>query len=252
MPDPTDPTDPTDASDWTDPSDPSDPIDRIVPTGSNAPAPAAPAAVRDAAAERPLPPEALRGAFRPITEVGADVLHRRCADVTGFGSPELSRLVDDMFFTMHAARGVGLAANQIGVDLRVFVYDCPDDDGIRHIGHVCNPVLDPLPDTAAGAAPAGSAVVRAEGCLSVPGARHELARAARAVVRGSDKDGNPVVVEGTGFFACCLQHETDHLDGTLYTDRLTPDQRARCLADMAENAEAVRAARLTRARLRSR
>ncbi|GGT20625.1 MULTISPECIES: peptide deformylase [Streptomyces] len=241
MPDPTDPTDPAVPTDLTDPT---------VPTGPNTPPPSPPAAPREAAAERPLPPEALRGAFRPITEVGADILHRRCADVTGFGTPELSRLVDDMFFTMHAARGVGLAANQIGVNLRVFVYDCPDDDGVRHIGHVCNPVLDPLPDTAGGGTdPAAPAVVRAEGCLSVPGARHELARAGRAVVRGSDKDGNPVVVEGTGFFARCLQHETDHLDGTLYTDRLTPDQRARCLADMAENAETVRAARLTRAQL---
>ncbi|MFJ9641752.1 peptide deformylase [Streptomyces sp. NPDC101206] len=196
-----------------------------------------------AAADRSLPPQARRGAFRPITEVGADGLHRPCAPVTGFGTEELSRLIDDMFFTLHAAHGAGLAANQVGVDLRLFVYDCPDDDGVRHTGHVCNPVVDPAP------VPDEPPLVRREGCLSVPGARHELARAARTVVRGTDQDGNPLVVVGTGFFARCLQHETDHLNGTLYIDHLTPEQRDRCLAEMAVSGEAVRAGRLARARL---
>ncbi len=83
-------------------------------------------------------PEAARGKVLRVTVVGEDVLHRRNADVTEFGTPELHTLIDDMFRTMYVAEGVGLAANQVGVDLRVFVYDCPDDDGVRHVGHVIN------------------------------------------------------------------------------------------------------------------
>ncbi|MFI8931545.1 peptide deformylase [Streptomyces sp. NPDC053474] len=190
--------------------------------------------------ERSLPPEALRGSYRSITEVGTSVLHRRCAEVTEFG-PELARLVDDMFFTMHVAQGVGLAANQIGVDLRVFVYDCPGEDGQRHIGHICNPVIDVQQ-------PAEPAAGK-EGCLSVPGGGlHEVPRATRTVVRGQDKDGNAVVLEGQGLLARCFQHETDHLNGTLYIDHLTPDQRTRALQEMAANRQTVLAQREARAR----
>ncbi|TCO58075.1 peptide deformylase [Actinocrispum wychmicini] len=121
-----------------------------------------------------------------------------------------------MFETMAAAHGVGLAANQIGVPLRLFVYDCPDDDGVRHKGLVVNPVLEtserpetmPDPDD------------DFEGCLSVPGESFPTGRASWAKVTGQDKDGEPVEVAGTGFFARCLQHETDHLDGLLYLNRL--------------------------------
>ncbi|GGV12062.1 peptide deformylase [Streptomyces spectabilis] len=190
--------------------------------------------------ERPLLPEALRGSYRPITEVGAPVLHRRCAEVTEFGH-ELAQLIDDMFFTMHAAQGVGLAANQIGVDLQLFVYDCPGEDGQRHIGHICNPVIDIQP-------PAEPAAGR-EGCLSVPGAGlHELPRAARTVVHGQDKDGNALTLEGHGLLARCFQHETDHLNGTLYIDHLTPAERSRALQEMAANHQAVSAQREARAR----
>ncbi|WP_371479612.1 peptide deformylase [Kitasatospora sp. NBC_00315] len=172
-------------------------------------------------------PDLSRGTARPITVVGNPVLHHACKDVVAFDA-ELSALIDDMFVSMYAAEGVGLAANQIGVDAKVFVYDCPDDDGVRHIGHVINPVLEELP--------AGRRVLddSNEGCLSVPTAYAELARPDFAAVTGQDKDGNAIRVEGTGFFARCLQHETDHLYGQLYIDRLSKRDRKDALQQMAE------------------
>ena len=172
-------------------------------------------------------PDRSKGSFRPITVVGNPVLQHACAPVTDFG-PELSALVDDLFVTMYAADGVGLAANQIGVAQRVFVYDCPDDDGVRHIGVVVNPVLDELD-------PAERTLDESpEGCLSVPGAYADLARPEYASVRGQDREGRDIVVEGTGFFARCLQHETDHLNGYLYIDRLSKRDRKDALRQMAE------------------
>jgi peptide deformylase len=159
-------------------------------------------------------PDTSRGSVRPITVVGNPVLHHPCATVSDFGA-ELAALIDDMFVTMYGAEGVGLAANQIGVGQRVFVYDCPDDEGVRHVGVVVNPVLDDLDPSRR------TLDESAEGCLSVPGAYADLARPDYAVVRGQDRDGQDIVVEGTGFFARCLQHETDHLDGTVLLDRLT-------------------------------
>ncbi|MGW4381912.1 peptide deformylase [Kitasatospora sp. NPDC004531] len=172
-------------------------------------------------------PDLGRGTARPITVVGNPVLHRETQTVTAFDD-DLAALVDDMFQSMYAAEGVGLAANQIGVDLKVFVYDCPDDDGVRHVGHVVNPVLEELP--------AGRRMLDdgQEGCLSVPTAYQELARPGWAAVNGQDKHGNPIRVEGTGFFARCLQHETDHLYGYLYIDRLSKRDRKDALRQMAE------------------
>ncbi|NGO67368.1 peptide deformylase [Streptomyces boncukensis] len=169
-----------------------------------------------------------RGTVRPITVVGNPVLHRECKEVTAFDD-ELARLVDDMFASQRAAEGVGLAANQIGVDLKVFVYDCMDDDGVRHVGVVCNPVLDAL-EGRERVLDEGN-----EGCLSVPGAYGPLARPEYAVVRGRDAAGEPIAVEGTGYFARCLQHETDHLYGYLYIDRLSKRERKDVLQQMAEN-----------------
>ncbi|MET9623334.1 MULTISPECIES: peptide deformylase [unclassified Streptomyces] len=168
-----------------------------------------------------------RGTSRPITVVGNPVLHKECKDVTEFDDA-LATLIDDMFASQRTAEGVGLAANQIGVDLKVFVYDCMDDEGVRHVGVVCNPVLEELP-----------AELRAldesnEGCLSVPTAYAELARPDYAVVRGQDAQGNPIKVRGTGYFARCLQHETDHLYGYLYIDRLSKRDRKDALRQMAE------------------
>ncbi|MFI6090451.1 peptide deformylase [Streptomyces sp. NPDC051218] len=188
-----------------------------------------------------LSPEAARGAVRRITVVGEEVLSRPCREVTEYGTPELSALIDDMFLTMYVAEGAGLAANQVGIDLRLFVYDCPDDDGIRHVGHIINPVLE-LPD------PASRRLVDDfEGCLSVPGATMAVPRTDRAVVRGLDKDGNPLVIEGTGYFARCLQHETDHLAGHTYLDRLSKRDRKEALRQTEERREGVFAQREARA-----
>ena len=174
------------------------------------------------------------GTARPITIVGNPVLHHPCAPVETFDD-QLAVLVDDMFASMYAAEGVGLAANQIGVALRVFVYDCHDDDDIQHVGHIVNPVLVELP------ADRRQLDDSAEGCLSVPGPHHELARPDYAKVTGVNVKGEPITVEGTGYFARCLQHEFDHLEGRLYIDRLSKRQRKNVLAEMermqAEKAE---------------
>jgi peptide deformylase len=192
-------------------------------------------------------PEAARGRVLRVTEVGEDVLHHPCATVGEFGSEALSALIDDMFRTMYVADGVGLAANQVGVGVRLFVYDCPDGNGARHVGHILNPVLDD-PD------PAGLGVDDGgEGCLSVPGPVKDVARPASARVRGVDRDGEPLVLEGTGYFARCLQHETDHTNGRLYIDLLGRRERKEALNGMAELREGVmqrRAARETELRER--
>ncbi|RLU99308.1 peptide deformylase [Streptomyces griseocarneus] len=168
-----------------------------------------------------------RGTSRPITVVGNPVLHKECKDVTAFDD-ELAQLIDDMFASQRTAEGVGLAANQIGVDLKVFVYDCMDDEGVRHVGAVCNPVLEEIP------AEQRFLDDSNEGCLSVPTAYASLARPDYAIVRGQDAKGNPIRVQGTGYFARCLQHETDHLYGYLYIDRLSKRDRKDALKQMAE------------------
>ncbi|MER0485041.1 peptide deformylase [Streptomyces sp. Edi2] len=188
-----------------------------------------------------LPPETGRGSVRRITVVGEDILNRRCREVTEFGTAELSALIDDMFLSMWVADGAGLAANQVGVDLRLFVYDCPDDYGVRHVGHLVNPVLD-QPE-----AGRRRLVDDFEGCLSVPGASMAVPRTDRAVVRGFDKDGAPLVIEGTGYFARCLQHETDHLLGHTYLDRLSRRDRREALRQMDDRCEDVLARREVKA-----
>lgn len=171
--------------------------------------------------------------IRPITFVGEPVLHRRCADVTDFG-PEFQELLAQMFTTMYAANGVGLAANQIGVDARVFVYDCPDASGKNQRGVVVNPEFVDL----------GLGLDEREldddfeGCLSVPGQNAKLARPNRAAVTGQDAHGAPIRVDGDGLLARCLQHETDHLNGTLYIDRLRRKEKKRVLQELSEDFEA--------------
>ena len=153
------------------------------------------------------------GTVRPITRWGEPVMHRTQEPVTDFGD-ELRSLVADMVATMYAADGVGLAACQIGVDRSVFVYDCPDADGVRHAGVVCNPELF-LPEGKDRRLDVGD-----EGCLSFPGAFVECPRPDYAEVRGQDLDDRPVHVGGTGLLARCLQHETDHCQGRVFGDRL--------------------------------
>ncbi|MFW0789320.1 peptide deformylase [Gordonia sp. CPCC 205333] len=162
-------------------------------------------------------------AILPICIVGEPVLHRPTELVTldadGKPSAEDVALLDDMYETMDKANGVGLAANQVGVGKRMFVYDCPAGDTRateRERGEVINPVLEtteipetmPDPDD------------NDEGCLSVPGEQFPTGRADWARVTGVDRNGDEVIVEGHGFFARMLQHETGHLDGFLYVDVL--------------------------------
>jgi peptide deformylase len=169
------------------------------------------------------------GVARPIVTYGGDpVLHRPSAPVTVFDAP-LRRLLLDMFASMEAADGVGLAANQIGVDARIFVMDCPDAEGRDVVGYAINPVLS-LPGPV-GEEPADE--LDEEGCLSVPGPYAQLTRAFRARVDGVDATGKPVTIEATGMAARCLQHEMDHLEGTVYVDLLPEPQREQLLAEAA-------------------
>lgn len=173
----------------------------------------------------------MTGTVRPITLVGTPVLHAPCRPVERFDD-ELARLVDDMFASMYAANGVGLAANQIGVDLRVFVYDCPDGDDVHQKGVIVNPRLE-LPD-----GKDRNLDRSEEGCLSVPGGHAPVARPDVATCHGFDVTGAPVTVRGTGLLARCLQHETDHLDGMLYIDRLPASVRKTVLARFREHQNA--------------
>jgi peptide deformylase len=154
-------------------------------------------------------------AVHPIRIVGDPVLHRPTRRVEAFDA-ELRTLVEDLFETNTAANGAGLAANQIGVDLRVFVYDCPDDEQVRHRGYLVNPSIETSERPEVMPDPEDDW----EGCLSVPGESFPTGRADWAKLTGFDIDGNPVEVEGAGYLARCFQHETDHLDGLLYLDRL--------------------------------
>lgn len=158
-------------------------------------------------------------AILPIRIVGDPVLHTATDPVTD-PPAELAGLIADMYETLAAANGVGLAANQVGVPKRLFVYDCPDqgEDGkvFRRRGEVVNPILETseIPETMPDPDDDD------EGCLSVPGEQHPTGRAEWARVTGTDANGDPVDIEGRGFFARMLQHEVGHLDGFLYTDVL--------------------------------
>lgn len=164
------------------------------------------------------------GTTRPMTRWGEPVMHHPCRPVEVFDE-RLHALVADMTATMDAADGVGLAANQIGVGLRVFVYRCTDREEVIHEGVICNPVLE---------VPTGAArrlEESEEGCLSLPGAYAPCARPDVATVRGVDQFGTPVEVHGTGLLARCLQHEADHLEGTVFADRLSKRVRRRLFAE---------------------
>jgi peptide deformylase len=154
-------------------------------------------------------------AVLPIRISGDPVLHSPAQRVTKFDK-SLRTLVDDMFETMEAAPGVGLAAPQVGVPLRVFVYNWTDDAGTRWRGTAINPELWISP------APVGDAdeATEAEGCLSIPGERFPLRRGARALLRATALDRSKVEVQTEGWLARIFQHEFDHLDGILYADRL--------------------------------
>lgn len=156
---------------------------------------------------------------RPIVITGEPVLHRRALPVESFDG-DLRELVADMFDTMDAAHGVGLAAPQIGVGLRVFTYWV---DGV--LGHLVNPSLDLSEEEQDGP----------EGCLSIPGVAFDTKRALSVVARGQNMWGEPVVLEGTELLARCVQHETDHLNGVLFLDRLDPESRREAMRAIRES-----------------
>ena len=156
--------------------------------------------------------------IRPIVIAGEPVLHRSAEEVSVFDD-NLRQLVEDMYETMDKAPGVGLAAPQIGVGLRVFVYNYDDDEGNPRRGVVINPTIKLGPISKEPA----DEDTEVEGCLSAPGERFPLKRADFAVVEGVDLDENPVHIEATGWFARIMQHEFDHLDGLLYLDKLSKE-----------------------------
>lgn len=153
--------------------------------------------------------------IRPICITGEPVLHNRAAEVTVFDA-DLEELIADMFVTMDKAPGVGLAATQVGVGLRVFVYDYEDAQGNPVRGEVINPVLEvgPIADGEA------DWDTEQEGCLSVPGERFPLKRADWVKLTGLTLKKEPIEIEATGWLARIFQHEFDHLDGILYVNRL--------------------------------
>lgn len=153
-------------------------------------------------------------AILPICISGEPVLHTVADPVVDFND-ELRSLCADMRETMHEAPGVGLAAPQVGLGLRLFVYHWEDDEGVLHEGTAVNPKLwiTPLEVREADED-------EAEGCLSIPGERAPLVRASEAIMEAQDEQGEPYRVAATGWFARILQHEYDHLDGVLYADRL--------------------------------
>lgn len=162
-------------------------------------------------------------AVLPIRITGETVLHSVARPVTEFDK-ELHALVDDMFETMAEAPGVGLAAPQVGVDLRVFVFNWTDDDEVLWRGVAINPELWLAPT------PVGEPEEdEEEGCLSIPGERAGLRRSPRAILKAVDLDQKPFEIAAEGWLARIFQHEYDHLDGILYADRLRA-QEAKPLA----------------------
>lgn len=159
---------------------------------------------------------------RPITIVGHRALSQRTRRVREV-TDELRTLVADMFETNDAANGAGLAAPQVGSRWRLFVYSCEDADGIRQRGVVINPVLERF-----GGIELDDETL--EGCLSVPGEGFPTTRHRGARVTGTDLEGAEVVIaDQGGVLARALQHEVDHLEGTLYLDRLTPARKREAL-----------------------
>ncbi|HVL66568.1 MAG TPA: peptide deformylase [Vicinamibacterales bacterium] len=147
--------------------------------------------------------------IRPILKYGDSGLHTAAAPVERFDE-SLHRLLDDMAETMYSVPGIGLAAPQIGVPLRVFVIDLSVGKRAGDLIELVNPAF----------VACEGLQLEEEGCLSLPGFNATVVRPSRAVVRGLDRHGDEKVVEGTGLLARALQHEMDHLDGTLYVDRL--------------------------------
>ena len=147
--------------------------------------------------------------IQPIRLFGDPVLRQRAVEVVDFDK-ELRKLVEDLTDTMLDAPGAGLAAPQLGVGLRVFTWQIEDE-----VGHLVNPVLDLSTEQELGP----------EGCLSIPGLTFDCQRALSVVAKGFDMHGEPLTIEGSERLARAIQHETDHLDGVLFIDRLDAETR---------------------------
>jgi len=152
--------------------------------------------------------------IRPVRLFGDPILKTAADPVTDFDK-QLRALVKDLTETLDNAQGAGLAAPQIGVGLRVFSYAVRGERG-----HLVNPVLD-FPDT--------EEQIGEEGCLSFPGIYYDVKRRLNTVAKGFTDRGDPIQVVGTQTLARCLQHETDHLDGVLFIDRMDPATRRQAL-----------------------
>ena len=164
------------------------------------------------------------GSILRMTRWGEPVLHAPTTPVTVFDS-ELHTLIRNMFATMEAAEGVGLASTQVGDQRSLFIYHCLDADEQPCIGVVINPTIELTQGKDR------QLVSDDEGCLSLPGAYAALARTDHAVCRGVNHNGDPIEILGTGLLSRCLQHETDHLTGMVFGDRLSDRSRKRLYAD---------------------
>jgi peptide deformylase len=166
-------------------------------------------------------------AVRDIRVLGDPALRARCEEVAEVDD-DVRRLVDDLIETMEVADGIGLAAPQVGVPLRVFVYDVREPE--IEPGVLINPRI----------VEAGGTVRETEGCLSIPGFNETVERYATVVVEGLDREGREIRIEATDLLSRCLQHEYDHLDGVLFIDRLSPLKRRMLLNKWAKLDESER------------
>jgi peptide deformylase len=153
-------------------------------------------------------------ALRRIVTYGTPVLRQRTKEVAN-ADGELQQLIDDMVETMYAAPGVGLAANQVGSAHRLFVANPADDRDPSKLLVVINPEI----------VESDGEFTNEEGCLSIPDYREEVRRARRVLLRGLDRQGKPIEVEGRDLLARIFQHEMDHLNGLFFVDRLSPAKR---------------------------
>jgi len=160
-------------------------------------------------------------AVRDIRILGDSALRVRCDEVPSIDD-EIRQLVDDLTQTMYAADGIGLAAPQVGIPLRVFVYDVREPD--IEPGVVINPRI----------VEAGGTIRDTEGCLSIPGLNETVERYAEVVVEGLDREGREIRIAARDLLSRCLQHENDHLDGILFIDRLSPLKRRLLLGKWAK------------------
>jgi peptide deformylase len=163
---------------------------------------------------------------RPIRLFGDPILRSVATEISDFDR-SVERLVTDLCDTLVDANGAGLAAPQIGVGLRAFAFVTvdPEDPEHRNVRHIINPVIVEQSD---------DEVDGPEGCLSIPALTYDLRRPRRVVARGFDVHGEPLSIEGTERLARCLAHETDHLDGVLFIDRLDPEVRKRARREIRE------------------